>query len=325
MAIVFRRLFNVRQDEYAVFSAFFFFYFLIGIQFSIGLAVSEALFLSEVGPSFLPYMYIFNAFVIILISMVYTSFTDKFSIPAMFKIVLFFFTGLVLVVRLGISSDIRAWGMPIAFPFLHTLFVMFTNMIPNNFRAFYGLYLDVLQSKRLVPIILTGGRYGGIVGGFSIPLLVSLIGNVSNLLYIWIGAIFASVFLIALIQVRLRDHLIESPDTARKRAGSKGTTRHRGGLTLLKTNRYVGAFAIFSFLVIFLRYFQDYQYSVVFREMFQDRAQLASFLGLFTGIASAIALLIQTFITPRLIRRLGMGTANLLYPLTTLVGLAGMI
>ncbi len=325
MAIVFKRIFNVREDEYAVFAAFFIFYFLIGLQFSIGLAVSEALFLSEVGPAFLPYMYIFNAFVIIFISMVYTSFTDKFSIPVMFKIVLIFFIGLVLVVRLGITADIRAWGMPIAFPFLHTLFVMFTNMIPNNFRAFYGLYLDVLQAKRLVPIILTGGRYGGIVGGFSIPLLVSLIGNVANLLYIWIGVIFASIFLITVIQVRLRDYLIETPEAPRKRASAKSPSRNRGNLSLLKTNRYVGAFAIFSFLVIFLRFFQDYQYSVVFREVFTDRAQLASFLGLFTGIASAVALLIQTFITPRLIRRLGLGTANLLYPLTTLIGLAGMI
>ncbi len=325
MAFVFKRIFNVRSNEYAVFAAFFAFYFLIGIQFSIGLAVSEALFLAEVGPGFLPYMYIFNAFVIIFISMIYTSFTDKFSIPAMFKIVLFFFTGLVLIVRFGITADIRAWGMPVAFPFLHTLFVMFTNLVPNNFRAFYGLYLDVLQAKRLVPIILTGGRYGGIVGGFSIPLLVSLIGSVANLLYVWIGAIFASIFLIAVIQIRLRDYLLESPETARKKGGAKPPARNRGSLNLLKTNRYVAAFATFTFLVVFLRSFQDYQYSVVFREVFQDRAQLASFLGLFTGMASVVALLIQTFITPRLIRRLGLGTANLLYPLTTLVGLAGMM
>ncbi|MBT3821677.1 MAG: hypothetical protein HOG04_09805, partial [Nitrospinaceae bacterium] len=159
-----KRLFNVREDEFLVFISFFVFYFLIGLQFSIGLSVSEALFLShpKVGPGFLPYMYIFNSLVIIVVSMVYGSFTDKMSIPSMFKAVLAFFIGLVFLIRLAISVDIQVMEFPIALPFLHTLFVMFTNMVPNNFRAFYGLYLDVLQSKRLVPIILTGGRYGGI-------------------------------------------------------------------------------------------------------------------------------------------------------------------
>ncbi|MDP6367452.1 MAG: hypothetical protein QF787_15110, partial [Nitrospinota bacterium] len=202
MAGLFKRLFNVREDEFLVFAAFFFFYFLIGLQFSIGLSVSEALFLShpKVGRSFLPYMYIFNALVIIVVSMVYTRFTEMLSIPSMFKAVLLFFIGLILVIRMGISVDIRAMDIPIALPFLHTLFMMFTNMVPNNFRAFYGLYLDILQAKRLVPIILTGGRYGGIIGGFSIPLLVAILGNVANLLYFWIATIAFSIFLITGIQ-----------------------------------------------------------------------------------------------------------------------------
>jgi len=324
MSKIFKRLFNVREDEFPVFIAFFVLYFLIGLQFSIGLSVSEALFLShpKVGPGFLPYMYIFNSLVIIVVSIIYGSFIAKMSIPSMFKAVLAFFIGLVFLIRLAISVDIQVMEFPIALPFLHTLFVMFTNMVPNNFRAFYGLYLDVLQSKRLVPIILTGGRYGGIVGGFSIPILVAILGNVANLLYFWIGTIVVSIFLIAAIQVRLSSHLIDKSDGSKKKAAGK--SKSQGGIALMKTNRYVAAFAIFSFLIILLRSFQDFQYSIIFREVFQDKAQLASFLGMFTGIGSAFALLVQTFITPRIIRRLGLGTANLLYPFTTLLGLGAM-
>ncbi len=325
MAGLFKRLFNVREDEFLVFAAFFFFYFLIGLQFSIGLSVSEALFLShpKVGPSFLPYMYIFNALVIIVVSMVYTRFTEMLSIPSMFKAVLLFFIGLILVIRMGISVDIRAMDIPIALPFLHTLFMMFTNMVPNNFRAFYGLYLDILQAKRLVPIILTGGRYGGIIGGFSIPLLVAILGNVANLLYFWIATIAFSIFLITGIQIRLRDQLLDKSEAPKKKASAK--SKAKSGISLLETNRYVAAFSIFSFIIILLRSFQDYQYSVIFRQVFEDKAQLASFLGMFTGIGSAVALLIQTFITPRIIRHMGLATANLIYPLTTLLGLAAMI
>ena len=317
-----KKVFNIQEEELLVFSVFFFFYFLIGIQFSIGLTVSEALFLSEVGPGFLPYMYIFNALMIIFISTFYSSLTEKLSIPAMFKTVLVFFIVLVFGIKLLIFADFRAYAMPIAFPLLHTLFVMFTNMLPNNFRALYGQYLDVLQSKRLVPIILTGGRYGGIVGGLAIPLLIPVLGSVSNLLYVWIGAIVVSVGVVQYTERRLRDHLID--DAGPKKRKTTKTASKGGNLALMRTNRYVCAFALFSFIVVILRSFQDFQYSLVFREVFPDRAQLASFLGYFTAIGSAFSLLVQTFITPRIIKRLGLGTANLLYPLTTIIGLAGM-
>ncbi len=317
-----KKVFNIQEEELLVFSVFFFFYFLIGIQFSIGLTVSEALFLSEVGPGFLPYMYIFNALMIIFISTFYSSLTEKLSIPAMFKTVLVFFIVLVFGIKLLIFADFRAYAMPIAFPLLHTLFVMFTNMLPNNFRALYGQYLDVLQSKRLVPIILTGGRYGGIVGGLAIPLLIPILGSVSNLLYVWIGAIVVSVGVVQYTERRLRDHLID--DAGPKKRKTTKTASKGGNLALMRTNRYVCAFALFSFIVVILRSFQDFQYSLVFREVFPDRAQLASFLGYFTAIGSAFSLLVQTFITPRIIKRLGLGTANLLYPLTTIIGLAGM-
>ena len=306
-----------------VFSVFFSFYLLIGVQFSIGLTVSEALFLSEVGPGFLPYMYIFNALTIIFISTFYSSLTAKLSIPAMFKAVLIFFIALIFGIKLLILADIRAYAMPIAFPLLHTLFVMFTNMLPNNFRAFYGQYLDVLQSKRLVPIILTGGRYGGILGGLAIPLLTPVLGSVSNLLYVWIGAVVVSIGMVQYAEWRLRDHLLDDAGP-QKRKLTKKTASKGGNLALMRTNRYICAFALFSFIVVILRSFQDFQYSLVFREVFSDRAQLASFLGYFTAIGSAFSLLVQTFITPRIIKRLGLGTANLLYPLTTIIGLAGM-
>ena len=322
MAKLLKKAFNIQEEELLVFSVFFFFYFLIGIQFSIGLTVSEALFLSEVGPGFLPYMYIFNALMIIFISTFYSSLTEKLSIPAMFKTVLVFFIALVFGIKLLIFADFRAYAMPIAFPLLHTLFVMFTNMLPNNFRALYGQYLDVLQSKRLVPIILTGGRYGGIVGGLAIPLLIPVLGSVSNLLYVWIGAIVVSVGVVQYTERRLRDHLID--DAGPKKRKTTKTATKGGNLALMRTNRYVCAFALFSFIVVILRSFQDFQYSLVFREVFPDRAQLASFLGYFTAIGSAFSLLVQTFITPRIIKRLGLGTANLLYPLTTIIGLAGM-
>lgn len=323
MAKLLKKVFNIQEEELLVFSVFFFFYFLIGVQFSIGLTVSEALFLSEVGPGFLPYMYIFNALMIIFISTFYSSLTEKLSIPAMFKTVLIFFIVLVFGIKLLIFADFRAYAMPIAFPLLHTLFVMFTNMLPNNFRALYGQYLDVLQSKRLVPIILTGGRYGGIVGGLAIPLLIPVLGSVSNLLYVWIGAIVVSIGVVQYAEWRLRDHLIDDAGP-KKRKTTKKTASKGGNLALMKTNRYVCAFALFSFIVVILRSFQDFQYSLVFREVFPDRAQLASFLGYFTAIGSAFSLLVQTFITPRIIKRLGLGTANLLYPLTTIIGLAGM-
>ena len=39
--------------------------------------------------------------------------------------------GLILAVRFLIGADLRVMAFPIAIPLLHTLNVMFTNMIPH--------------------------------------------------------------------------------------------------------------------------------------------------------------------------------------------------
>jgi ATP/ADP translocase len=65
--------------------------------------------------------------------------------------------------------------------------------------------------------------------------------------------------------------------------------------------------------------FIDYQFKVILRETLQNEA-LAGFMGSFYGFAGLLALLVQFFISGRLITRFGVMTAMVVFPIVLFVG-----
>ena len=67
-------------------------------------------------------------------------------------------------------------------------------------------------------------------------------------------------------------------------------------------------------LMVIVTAIVDFQFKSISVETYQHRVDLTSFLGKFYGRIGLIALLIQIFLSSRLIRVLGVGGAILFYP-----------
>ena len=63
----------------------------------------------------------------------------------------------------------------------------------------------------------------------------------------------------------------------------------------------------------------------VYSQTFQSEDELTRFFGLLSASTSGIALFSQLFITNRVIRRFGIRSINLLFPVTTLASLAALV
>ncbi|MFQ5894457.1 MAG: Npt1/Npt2 family nucleotide transporter [Nitrospinota bacterium] len=316
MARFLGNLFNVRREEWERLGLHFSLYFLLGVQFVLGLSTSESLFLAEVGPRFLPYMYILNAFLVIAVSSVYVMFADKVENGPLFVGVLACFLLALLGVRLLIALGIAAYGIPLAYPLLYSLYVAFTAIVVTHFGAFLSDYYDTLESKRLFPLIYSGARFGGILGGLSLPVALRLVGGADNLLLLWMGFLLAAMGVVVVAERRSAGRKLTQRPKGKKVKGGK-LDNIAEGFRFLSTSPYLRVFALFTFLLVLMRYLLDYQYSVIFRQTFPAKDELAAFYGLFGGVGSALAMVIQIFFTPRLIQRFGVGTANLVYPFTT--------
>jgi hypothetical protein len=68
----------------------------------------------------------------------------------------------------------------------------------------------------------------------------------------------------------------------------------------------------------------QYLYSEAFLRRYPEPASLAAFLGTFLVAANAVELAVELGLTPWLIRRLGVASANVLHPLATLGSFAGL-
>jgi HEAT repeat protein len=74
-----------------------------------------------------------------------------------------------------------------------------------------------------------------------------------------------------------------------------------------------------SFVVSFLKFLQDYQYSAALAQHYQDQASLAAFLGYYESAITVLILAVQTSLTSPLLRRLKLGVVVAMLPGTMAV------
>ncbi|HCQ02570.1 MAG TPA: hypothetical protein DIT99_18620 [Candidatus Latescibacteria bacterium] len=78
-------------------------------------------------------------------------------------------------------------------------------------------------------------------------------------------------------------------------------------------------------LMVIVTAIVDFQFKSISVETYQHRVDLTSFLGKFYGRIGLIALLIQIFLSSRLIRVLGVGGAILFLPVSLMLGPIALI
>jgi hypothetical protein len=93
----------------------------------------------------------------------------------------------------------------------------------------------------------------------------------------------------------------------------------REGLMFSRQSRLMRVTALGMFLLVLLLSVQEYLVGKIFVQHYPDERELAAFFGWFAAILNASVLLIQLFLSSRLIRRFGLKTMNLVYPVSTLL------
>ncbi|MGA7270772.1 MAG: hypothetical protein WB239_06850, partial [Acidimicrobiia bacterium] len=174
-----------------------------------------------------------------------------------------------------------------------------------------GAACTTRQAKRLFPIFATAGVAGGIVGNLLVGPLASWLGT-QNLLAVQCLLLVGTTVLL----VRTRTLLGEDTGTHPVRAEMAEAFAAIRASRLLKLAS-VTAFALFAvfFLVVF-------PFSQVVTASFGTEAEVATFLGLFSSIATAATFLCSLFITNRLFRRLGIVISLMIVPLVYVGGFA---
>jgi ATP:ADP antiporter, AAA family len=305
-----RKIVDVRDEEVrALVLAFIFNFVVLGGYYVIRPIRDEIG--ADRGVENLPWMYTGTLIGMLIANALYASIVAHMSrrrfIPMAYRFAIANLFVFFLLMRLMPAAQVRSILAPIFFIWVSVFNLFATTM-------FWSLMADVFtpqQGKRLFGFIAVGGSLGGIVGGFVTS---SLAGKLSTALFLLITAamleIAAQCVRVFPADFRRQDQAPEQP------IGGKFWE----GATHIARSPYLLALAIFLMIYTLTNTWTYFQQADLTKNQLQDRAVRTSFLANIDIAVNTITILIQIFLTGRLMKWFGVGVTLVLMPLLSALG-----
>lgn len=309
-----RWLASVRSAERERFAFFFGLGGLIAIAQMLGQAGSESLFLARLGAARLPATFVAASLTTVAVSLLYALRVGRARNDRVLVELL-----VVAAIAVAIAAFAVREGSAPGLVALYCLFFATQAVLTNHYWTLIGDFFDTLAAKRLVPLFTVGLSLGGAVGGATAIGVVSALSP-EALLVGWALGLIAAAVLVLASRARFQRWraLAATEEDETSVAGISAAMRYLRGSPL---GRRLIASSLAMVLAVFVA---QYLYSGMIAAAFPDEARLAAFLALYLAVSNGIEVLVELFVTPLAIRKLGVPTANLLHPLLTIMSFVGL-
>jgi len=320
-------LFNIRPNEWprAIIIYVMGFLFLVGMTW--GETVAQASFLSRVGVEVLPYIFVADALITIAAIAIYTLFVDRIANDRLLNYILIAGVVAVAIGRMMIGAS----TLDLAFPFLYVT----ARVVKETFNLQWWNYVtgfyDARAAKRLIPILSTSARVAGIFAGLTMPGLTSLL-TPANMIILW-----AVMLVLVMVGAWSMPRLVKDDSTggdpeamARQKASAPQTDGKRGqvnsyiknlreGYQYISQSVFLRWMAISTFALMVLFALMNFATSQILADQLKSQQAITRFLGDLTWSTNLLMLPIQLFVLGRIINRVGLGNANLIFPAGTMI------
>ncbi len=305
------RWLGIREGELPR-TAGMFLYLLMAVgAFITGRITRDALFLSRYDISYLPYMYVWVALGMVLLSYLYSHFADRFRRDRLIQTVTAILLVGVVTARflLMLTGD---WFLPVLYVFVEVM----GGLLLIQFWTFANEIFTTREAKRLFGLVGAGGVAATIVAGFTIGGLAHWIGT-ENLLFVCAGLLFGCLVSVTMIGRTCQRELTL--------ALSDGHSDRRisfiSDLGRVFSSRHLKVIAWITISTFVAITIVDYQFKIIARYTFLNREdQLTGFFGWFYGVSGVLSFFIQFLLTGRLLQRFGIIVSLLLLPLVLSAG-----
>jgi len=275
----------------------------------LGINTADTLFFLRFGVEFLPTMILISGPVVMVGILAYAAGLGRVGAARWLPIAFLGAAAAIVLERLGIFFEI-----PGVYPVVWLMGQVVMTVSLTAMWTAAGEVYTTRQAKRLFPLFASAGIAGGVMGNAGTGPLARLLGT-ENVLLVQAGLLVAAATLVAGLATRFfRASSDPAPDSI--------LTDLRSGLDLtmssplLRIVAGVGvAFGALLFLVVF-------PFSEVVTAAFPAEADVASYLGYFSAVATAATFLVSLLVTNRLFTRLGVVATLMAVPIVYLGGFA---
>ena len=287
----------------------------LGAGMAIGRGSADVLFLKRYGIEYLPVMYLILSVALALCFTLYSAFVDRIASERFF----YFLLSTEVLVLFGFWLAIAYGDIQSVYPAYFIFYELVSELVLVHATFYVAQSLDTLQSKRLTSLILAGYQMGMIIGGLFFAMLMPSIG-VEHSMLIWSGLLMLSVTMLFVWHRRYGVSAFFIPPS--KTRGSQVVAALQEvskGVQFVRQSPLLRSASLALFFMVLMFYVLTYSVNKIYTESFESEAALAMFFGMLVAGTNLLAVVLQAFVSGRVIEKIGVRKAKLIYPLLTVL------
>ncbi len=321
MSPLLARALHVRRTELRRTLRVAFFATVVGWAMYTAFSGAQSIFLNKAGPNAYPVFFVVLALAVWPMDALQGALTRRFGLGRAFRINL----GANAVAAIGVFAAYMIHEDATVAFVAYVIYSVAFELVMLHFWSFVTQHFNVLEGKRVFPVIAAGSSVGYILSGATTTLVA--IFATEPLILLWaIGSIAAAYMTIGLERTLYRPALIDDADQL---LVSHEVERERHGLVAILQralehmtgSRLVLAVVVLALFLQVASRIGDYVVAVVFVHATHDNLQdLTILIGNAWLLSYVVQLAVSLFIAPWVLDRLGVKNAILALPIFTLIG-----
>ncbi len=304
------KTFDIREGEYRRVLLMQLNIFLIIFALLIIKPVVNAQFITVIGVKKLPLVFVLVAISAMAISTIYSRALNSKSLRRVTTSTLVISISSLVIIGLLLSFNISP---NIVLYVLYIGVAIFGVLATSQFWIMANLAFDAREAKRLFSFIGAGPIAGGVAGGYLTSVLANYIQGI-NLLFL-AAALLA--ICIPLNKIIWKEY-IQPLNTFRKKKRLTDFGDHP--IWLIRKSKHLTYLALIVGLSVLVSKLVEFQFSSVAAITYPDPDDLTSFFGFWFSTFNVISLLIQLFLTRRIVGTFGVGSSLFALPGGILAG-----
>lgn len=310
---IINRTFGLRDGEIYISFLMQLYIFLIISVLLIVKPIVNALFLNKLGAQQLPYGYLLVALVAVLTTFLYSKAIRNFSLLKVTILSLTFFSLGFLTLSIVLHYNVLITGVLYVYYLGVSLFAVIAT---SQFWILANMVFNAREAKRLFGFIGAGAIAGGIFGGYLTSIIVSSYGNK-------IAMLVSTVLILCCIPIikkiwKLRISKMNTYIRRQRKYNDDNT--QVSSIKLISKSKHLTYLALITGIGVIVAKLVDFQFSDFANKAISDTNELASFFGFWFSTFNVIALVLQLFVTNRILSRFDVSSTMLVLPLGIALG-----
>lgn len=308
------RLFNLSSAELRRATPLLGLYALLFAALTLIDGLSLVLFVHKLGTQALPLAMAVASAVVWLSVNRYTRLAVQQSSGPMFVKLLLVLTVPLVLLWVGLTFDLVP---PAAMILLLVLREVAFTLVLLHFGNYLLDFFSRTELTRVMPIVYSGGRLGGLLAGLALVWIPSLV-SIHHL-----AILSAALLIAALVGILRLERQPPSIDTNDASSTTDSEGKSESIVTLLRRYPLLVSLTVTTLVFFGCRSLLAFQYTAGFEQAFESERELTIFLGYYAQIGLGLALVIQLVVVSRMVGLLGVKGSQLVYAALVVLAAVG--